>query len=68
MISINELEKASGSYQVPSELLGFKNITLLSGVIKPRTQVFEPDDEWNYDQLHTEISQIVRMHYNGEKM
>lgn len=66
VISIKELESASGSYQVPNELLGYKNITLLSGVIKPKSQVYEADEEWNFDQLHTQISQIVRQQY-GEK-
>lgn len=67
VISITELEKSSGSYQVPPEFLTYKNITMLSGVIKPKDQVNEPDDEWNYDQLHTEISSIVRIQY-GEKI
>lgn len=67
VISISELEKSSGTYQIPSELAGFKNISMLSSVIKPKDQIFELDEEWNYDQLHTEISQIVRALYGDTK-
>lgn len=66
VMSINELEKSSGTYQIPNSLNGYKNITFLSSVIKPKDQIFEADDEWNYDQLHTEISQVVRELY-GDK-
>lgn len=66
VIPINELEKSSGSYQIPKELQNIKHINKLVGVIKPYNQINENDEEWNYDQLHTEINQIVRQQY-GEK-
>ncbi len=67
VIPIEELEKSSGTYQIPKELQIYKNISILSSVVKPKDQIFEPDEEWNYDQLHTEISQIVRILYGDVK-
>ena len=63
LISINELEKNSGTFQIPEDYLDFKNITLLSCSVKPYDQVIEKDEEWNYDVLHYEIGQIVRSQY-----
>ena len=40
-----------------------KNIDLLTSAVQPFDQVLEMDEEWNYDILHAEISQIVRNQY-----
>ena len=40
-----------------------KNLNLLTSVVQPFSQVLEEDEEWNYDVLHAEISQIVRSQY-----
>ena len=58
-----ELEKNSGTFQLPSEFNIIKNITLLGSSVKPFDQVVENDEEWNYDNLHYEIGQIVRSQY-----
>lgn len=63
LIPLNELEKNSGTFQIPNELNLIKNITMLSSSVKPADQVFEQDEEWNYDVLHYEIGQIVRSQY-----
>jgi hypothetical protein len=63
LISLQELEKNSGTFQLPNEFNNIKNITLLTSSVKPIDQVIEPNEEWNYDILHTEIGQIVRSQY-----
>ena len=64
VILIEDLEKSSGTYQIPKELKEYKNISILSSVIKPKDKISELDEEWNYDQLHTDRSQVVRMLYS----
>jgi hypothetical protein len=63
LISLQELERDSGTFQLPSEFDNIQHLTLLSSSIKPIDQVIEKDEEWNYDNLHTEINQIVRSQY-----
>lgn len=63
MIPLAELERNSGTFQLPSEHNIIKNINLLASSVKPIDQVIENDEEWNYDNLHYEISQIVRSQY-----
>ena len=63
MIPLSELEKNSGTFQLPKEFNIIKNITLLASSVKPIDQVVEIDEEWNYDNLHYEIGQIVRSQY-----
>jgi hypothetical protein len=63
LIPLKELEKNSGTFQLPSEFNIIKNITLLASSVKPVDQVVENDEEWNYDNLHYEIGQIVRSQY-----
>ena len=48
---------------MPSEYNMIKNISLLASSVKPIDQVKETDEEWNYDNLHYEIGQIVRSQY-----
>lgn len=60
---MQDLERDSGSFQLPKGLENIKNITLLSSSVKPIDQVIEKDEEWNYDNLHTEINGIVRSQY-----
>ncbi len=57
------MEKNSGTFVLPSEFNTIKNITLLASSVKPIDQVIEEDEEWNYDNLHYEIGQIVRSQY-----
>ena len=63
LIPLEELEKNSGSFQIENEDQNIKNINLLTSVVQPFDQVLELDEEWNYDVLHAEISQIVRSQY-----
>jgi len=63
LISLQELERNSGTFVLPSEFNMIKNITLLASSVKPFDQVIEADEEWNYDNLHYEIGQIVRSQY-----
>jgi len=63
LIPLNELEKNSGIFQLSTDHGGIKNISLLTSAVKPKDQVIEKDEEWNYDVLHTEITQIVRFQY-----
>ena len=60
LIPLEELEKNSGSFQIEDENENIKNLNLLTSVVQPFSQVLEEDEEWNYDVLHAEISQIVR--------
>lgn len=46
-----------------NEKQNVKNLNLLTSVVRPFDQVLELDEEWNYDVLHAEISQIVRSQY-----
>lgn len=48
---------------MPSDYNMIKNISLLASSVKPIDQVIEADEEWNYDNLHYEIGQIVRSQY-----
>ena len=63
LISLQDLEKNSGTFQTQTDFSHIKNITLLTSCVKPFDQVQEKDEEWNYDVLHTEIGQIVRSQY-----
>ena len=63
LIPLEELEKNSGSFQINDEYNIIPNLTLLTSSVKPFDQVLELDEEWNYDVLHAEISQIVRSQY-----
>ncbi len=63
LISLQDLERDSGTFQLPKGLENITNITLLSSSVKPIDQVIEKDEEWNYDNLHTEINGIVRSQY-----
>ncbi len=63
LISLEELERDSGNFQIPENLANIPNITLLASSVKPIDQVMEIDEEWNYENLHTEIKQIVRSQY-----
>ena len=63
LIPLEELEKNSGSFQIENEDQNIKNLNLLTSVVQPFDQVLEVDEEWNYDVLHAEISQIVRSQY-----
>ena len=63
LIPLEELEKNSGSFQIEDENENIKNLNLLTSVVQPFSQVLEEDEEWNYDVLHAEISQIVRSQY-----
>jgi hypothetical protein len=48
---------------LPNGFENIKNLTLLSSSVRPIDQVIENDEEWNYDNLHTEINGIVRTQY-----
>ena len=63
LISLQDLERDSRTFQLPSGMDNISNITLLSSSVKPIDQVIEKDEEWNYDNLHTEINGIVRSQY-----
>ena len=63
LIPLEELQKNSGSFQIQNEDQNIKNLNLLTSAMRPFDQVLELDEEWNYDVLHTEISQIVRSQY-----
>ena len=63
LIPLELLEKNSGSFQIEDENENIKNLNLLTSVVQPFSQVLEEDEEWNYDVLHAEISQIVRSQY-----
>ncbi len=63
LIPLEQLEKNSGSFQIENEDQNIKNLNLLTSVVQPFDQVLELDEEWNYDVLHAEISQIVRSQY-----
>ena len=63
LIPLEELQQNSGSFQIENENQNIKNLTLLTSVVRPFDQVLEEDEEWNYDVLHAEISQIVRSRY-----
>ena len=63
LIPLEELVKNSGSFQFENDEQNIKNLNLLTSVVQPFDQVLEVDEEWNYDVLHAEISQIVRSQY-----
>jgi hypothetical protein len=63
LISLQDLERDSGTFLLPDNYTNIKNITLLTSSVKPIDQVIEKDEEWNYDNLHTEIKEIVRSQY-----
>ena len=63
LIPLEELDKSSGTFQIEGGDENIKNLNLLTSVVQPFDQVLELDEEWNYDVLHAEISQIVRTQY-----
>ena len=63
LISVEELEKHSGTFQLENQNENIKNLSLLTSAVQPFDQVLEFDEEWNYDVLHSEISSIVRAQY-----
>lgn len=63
LIPLEQLQNNVGAFSIPDEYDIIPNLTLLTSSVKPFNQVLEIDEEWNYDFLHAEISQIVRTQY-----